>query len=43
MPPVLEDAFIEDDLLVMQFDEVLSPGTIKVLVSNFILMVRESE
>ena len=29
VPPVLEDAFIEDDLLVMQFDEVLSPGTIK--------------
>ena len=27
--PVLEEAFIEDNLLVMQFDELLSPGIIK--------------
>ena len=27
--PVLEDAFIEDNQLVMQFDELLSPGKIK--------------
>ena len=29
VPPVLEDAFLEDNQLVMQFDELLSPGTIK--------------
>ena len=27
--PVLEEAFVEDNLLVMQFDELLSPGIIK--------------